>query len=297
MRVTAHLGVIDEVELIGPAIDHLYKIGVDHVICFDMGSKDGTLDVIERYRGPEFELVRLANSTPWDELRQRTVESIKRSSADWALLLDADEFWLPATGSIKDCVALAEQDIVTVPRFNVALTDTGLAMPDDPGPEDYDQILLYARPFPHFRAHLLVHPETPWIRGVPGPKVMARTALIDSVTMGRHDVVSADGQRTRRSKAADVVIAHVPFSSRDRFERRVANISEFFVQNENYLNEAQGWHWRRLYRLARQGRTGEEYEHQIVDRLRLDALVKSGAVSTVSQLLSLKDPSRSRLPK
>jgi len=285
MRITAHLGVLDEVELIASAIDHLYKIGVDHVIVFDMGSKDGTLEIAEGYQGPDFELVRLCNDTSWDELRKKTVESVRRATADWVLFLDADEFWLPATGSIRDCIALVEHDIVTVDRFNVVLTDSGLAMPRELGPEAYPRTFLYTRLIDNFRKYLAANPDTPWISGVPVSKVIGRTGFLESITMGRHDIVTADGRPVRRTTATDVVIAHVPFSSFSRFERRVANIADFFELNGDYLQGAQGWHWRRLYELSQQGRIAEEYLRQVISQPRLDELIASGSVHTAAQLL------------
>ena len=45
------------------------------------------------------------------------------------IFLDADEFWLPASGSLKDCEALQAADVVTVERYNVV---TGTGRPADP---------------------------------------------------------------------------------------------------------------------------------------------------------------------
>lgn len=287
MRIAAHLGVLDEIELIAPAIEHLYRIGVDHVIAFDMGSTDGTLDILSEHAGDGFELVRLSNSTPWDELHRLTVESIRAAAADWVLLLDADEFWLPASGSLRDCAALRDHDLVTVDRFNVVLTEHGLAMPDAPGPADYSTIQMYTRADADFRKHIESNAETAWISGVPVAKVMGRSALVESVAMGGHDITAAPGQTVRRGRAQDLVIAHVPFSGFERFKRRTANIRAFFELNENYFQGAQGWHWRRLYELTLQGREREEFDRQVVDEDALAALRASGSVRSAAQVLGI----------
>ena len=285
MKIAAHLGVLDEIELIAPAIDHLRRIGVEHVIAFDMGSRDGTLEILEGYCGEGFDLVRLNNSTPWEELHSRTIESIRKVGADWVLLLDADEFWLPATGSLHDCLALAENDIVTVDRFNVALTTLGLAMPACPGPESYSRTYLYNQPVPDFRRHLESHPDIPWISGVPVPKVLGRSEFIEAVAMGGHDIDVTPGRAIRRTRAADLVIAHVPFSSFERFKRRIDNITEFFELNPGYFTGGQGWHWKRLYELARQGREREEFDRQVIDPLRLAELVGAGRIRSAAEIL------------
>lgn len=287
MKIVAHLGVLDEVEVIARAVDHLFRIGVDHVIAFDMGSRDGTLEVLERHPRARLTIERLNRSTPWNELHERTVGAVRRTDADWALLLDADEFWLPATGSLRACLAGAAHDVAVVDRFNVVLTDDGPAMPDPLVPENYDRIYLHTRRLENFRQHLEDHPETPWITGVPVPKVIARREFIGSVGMGGHDVLSVQSESGRRARAADLIVAHFPLSTLDRFRKRVANISEFFELNPDYFQGSQGWHWRRLYELHRGGKLCEEFERQVVERGRLDELIEEGSVQTASEVLGL----------
>lgn len=285
MRIAAHLGVLDEVELIGPAIEHLRRIGVEHVIVFDMGSRDGTLEAIERFAEPSVDLVRLRNDTPWEELRRRTIESVRATPADWVLFQDADEFWLPASGSLQHCASLTGNDVVTVNRYNVVATESGPAFAMPPVPEAYSRILLYAQPIPSFQRYLELHPEVPWIRGVPVPKVISRRECVGSVTMGSHDVDSADGCVARRAAASDLVIAHLPVSSLERFRRRVANIAEFLRLNPGYLRGAEAWHWKRFHEISIREGTEQEYRRQLIDQARLCSLAAAGTVRTAAQLL------------
>jgi glycosyltransferase involved in cell wall biosynthesis len=285
MKITAHMGVMDEADLVVPAIEHLYRIGTDHVIVFDMGSTDGTLEAVEQLAGPRLDLVRLTNDTPWDKLARLTVESVKRVPADWVLFLDADEFWLPATGSLRDCAALSGHDCVTVDRHNVVATPSGPLMPLPPVPEAYSSIYLYTRKIPNFRQHMEQNPDTPWISGVPVPKVISRTAFIQSVTMGAHDIATADGQAARRARARDLVVAHLPVSTSRRFHRRITNISDFLRLNPGYLEGSQGWHWKRFHEIAQRGGTDEEFQRQLVDQQQFESLAKSGAVQSAAELL------------
>jgi hypothetical protein len=280
MRIAAHLGVLDEVEL----------IGVEHVIVFDMGSRDGTLEVIERLVGPSLDLVRLRNDTPWEELKRRTIESVRAAPADWVLFQDADEFWLPASGSLRHCASLAGKDIVTVNRFNVVATESGPAFAMPPVPQAYSRILLYSQPIPGFQRYLELHPEVPWIRGVPAPKVISRREYVASVTMGSHDVDSADRCVARRAAASDLVIAHLPVSGRERFRRRIANIGEFLRLNPGYLRGAEAWHWKRFHEISVREGTEQEYRRQLIDRARLCSLAAAGTVRTAAQLLPTADP-------
>src|SRR6266404_8843647 len=111
MKIAAHLGVKDEVDLIERAIVHLRAIGVDTIVVCDMCSTDGTFEVLERYRSNEFEIIQLSNRTPTKTWLLQNYELIKAVDADWILLLDADEFWLPSSGSLKDYVTAKLMDV------------------------------------------------------------------------------------------------------------------------------------------------------------------------------------------
>ena len=50
MRIAAHIGVKDEVELIERVINHLQAIGIDVFVICDMYSTDGTSEILEKYR-------------------------------------------------------------------------------------------------------------------------------------------------------------------------------------------------------------------------------------------------------
>lgn len=61
LRIAAYLGVKDEVELIERSIDHLRAIGVDYIMACDMSSTDGTAELLEKYRAPDFSILTLTN--------------------------------------------------------------------------------------------------------------------------------------------------------------------------------------------------------------------------------------------
>jgi glycosyltransferase involved in cell wall biosynthesis len=284
MRIAAHLGVKDEVELIEDAITHLRAIGVDHIVAVDGFSKDGTADILAQHRNKDdFWVVRLDDLEPDGKVwLQRNLEAIAGVRADWMLFLDADERWLPATGSLHDCAGLAQADMLSVARFNVVLAENGAMMPASVATSDYDDILLYVEAIPGFRTHLDDHPDTPWIRGVPGRKAMARPERIGGLTDGMHDIVANDGPPLRQHKPDDLLIAHLPFTTLPRFERKVANIRRSLLVHDEYCGDSLAWHWRRWLALDDAGRTEEEFEHQAVDadaipRLRQQGIIRSAA--------------------
>jgi hypothetical protein len=153
-RIAAFLGVKDEVELFDQSIAHLRAIGVDYIMACDMSSTDGTAEILEKYRSDDFSILTLTDAALSDEAAPDDTwfsQNLKRytnATADWVIFLDADEFWLPASGSLKDCEAFSVADVLTVERFNVPLGPNGPLMPQDLGPKNYGDILLVIEAIP-----------------------------------------------------------------------------------------------------------------------------------------------------
>ena len=290
VTIAAYLGVKDEAELVEAAIAHLRAIGVDHIVACDMGSTDGTWEVLEAYRSSDdFWLVRLDDcASDYFEVWDRTVvEQVKQTGADWAIFLDADEFWIPASGKLKECAVLDGSDLLSVARFNVPLGPAGPMLPDRLVPSRYDELLCLVRPIPNFHAYLMDNPQSPWIEGVPNPKAMARPSRIARLNgWGAHDIVPAGGQPVRRAVPSDLMIAHLPFTTRSRFARKVKNIRRIFAAHEHRFGRDTAWHWRRWLELADKGELDEEFQRTVFTTELIDDLRQQGVIRSAAEWLA-----------
>ena len=105
MRIVMTLMVRDEADIIERQIDFHRAAGVDFFIVSDHESRDGTSEILERY-AEEGILHRIPVVSP----AKRQAEWVTRMArlaasdfgADWVINSDADEFWWPWGGNLKE---------------------------------------------------------------------------------------------------------------------------------------------------------------------------------------------------
>jgi glycosyltransferase involved in cell wall biosynthesis len=287
MKIAAHLGVKDEITLVEKTIAHLRAIGVDLIIAVDSYSTDGTADVLAAYQSEnDFWFVQMSDLEPDVEDKawlRKNLQLAQKANADWVIFLDADEYWIPASGSLRDCSALAGADLLSVDRFNIALGPHGPMMPDALVPQRYEELLLFVEPIPDFRARLEANPDTRWISNVPVPKVMVRPERIGALTDGMHDAVA--DVSLRRTKPSDLLIAHLPFTTRARFKGKLANARKLIAAHE-YLGKDFAWHWRHWLTLAEEGGIDDEFDRQRLSMETIAEFRASGAIRSAADVFA-----------
>ena len=104
MRLALTLLAKNEVDVIEANIAYHLGAGVDFVVATDNGSTDGTLEILERYeREGVLHLIR----EPSTDFRQgewvtRMARLAAEQGAGWVINADADEFWWPRAGGLKE---------------------------------------------------------------------------------------------------------------------------------------------------------------------------------------------------
>ena len=286
MIVAANIGVADEVELIERHLRHLQEIGVDRIVVTDTGSTDGSGEILQSFadRG-EIVLMRTSyeDADAFGYANRMLAYTLAELKPDWILFGDADEFPIPRTGRIHDALAAATADVLQVERYNVPVGPRGPLWPEGPLSEGYDRLELIVRQIPQMREHLLAHPRASWIMGRILPKIFARAGAVKAgIHIGAHSALP-QGQRAPTPGATpDVLIAHVPVTTRARFLRKLENIREVFARVGDRFGPLDAWHWRRWLELADAGQAEEEFGRQVFDHDRIAALRASGTVMSAS---------------
>jgi hypothetical protein len=206
--------VRDEADVLESHLDYHLAQGVDLVIAMDNGSRDGTVEVLKAYEARG--VLRLLptrtgaySQGPWvtEMARLAAIDH----EADWVINNDADEFWWPSHGTLRDVLAAVPEAYtqVRVPR-----NDFRPLQGDAAADEVFWRRLL-------IRDACSVNP-----RGVRlAPKVAHRADARISITYGNHSV---EGQEPRVAPPiGSLEILHYPIRDYAQFERKVRNIAEF----------------------------------------------------------------------
>jgi hypothetical protein len=112
VRLAATLLVRDEADIVEAHLAYHLSAGVDVVVATDHRSTDGTTEILESYaRDGRVHIIRRDDErirqSEWVTLMSRLAAT--DHGADWVINTDADEFWWPREGSLKDVLGAVPQ--------------------------------------------------------------------------------------------------------------------------------------------------------------------------------------------
>lgn len=274
-RLVMLLAVRDEADILAENLWFHLNHGVDFVLITDNASRDGTREI-----AAEFERMGLAHvidEPVLDKSQGRWMSRIAqlardRFHADWVLANDADEFWLPKSGSLK--TELLDPTTVLKARRRHSIP----CLPDvlDSGFRFWHTIVRTRQPLSGKDLKPSIDAEIPesLLLYACGPKVIARTAGLQAIAHGNHDV-TIDDRHERISD--DIEIYHYPIRTFEQFRRKVENHGSSYAINTE-LPQTYSWHLRRWYRILQEGRLEQEYERQVLTQEALARHLASGVV-------------------
>jgi hypothetical protein len=263
------LKVRDEADIIEDNLRYHHAQGVDFFVVADTGSTDGTVEILEPYERAE--IVRLERiGRGIHDMKEGGEEEITRIAgemgADWVIHNDADEFWWPLTGDLKEAMAGIPDPygLVVAPRAEFVVR---------PGDGPFAERLTIREtrflrpPKSAHRAHPRVamrgpHPVEIWVdrKGSPYSGLVGKPVLR---TEAEHFEVEA--LELVIAPTFPVCVLHFPFRSFAQYERRV----EIARANGQLDRNAEGRQVRDAYEA---GRLEEVYRRLTLD----DAAVKRG---------------------
>lgn len=292
MKLVMTLKVRDEADVVGHNLRFHRAMGVDHFIALDNASVDGTSEILARWQAAGLATVLRDDS---DDLRslgagwftQMARMAATEHGADWVFNNDADEFWWPLEGTLKDVLATIPEryGAVVCPRTEFA------PRPDGPG-SFADRLTL--------RERLSTLQSKVIHRGDPGVVVLHR---------GAHDVAVAPdgdtwsalrppGRAVHRSVRAaaegdgagrdalvwapswPVRILHFPIRSFEQFRLR----TEISMRSGGFR---EGGRFKRLRKAYEEGGLEEIYAEQVLNDEDAHTAIESGRMVEDRRLAEL----------
>lgn len=274
MRLVLTLLCRNEADIIRSTVDFHLAQGVDLIIATDNGSIDETPQILREYaKHSQLRLLHQAEHTHdqalWVTHMARL--AIEEHGADWLIHCDADEFWWPTDGNLKEHFERLPQNTkaLEVSRSNFLpppLISTPSRMPF------YQTQLIRERQ--SFNA--LGHP-------LPG-KICHRALHGVSVSDGNHSVF-VDGQPLNAFPTNNIKILHYPIRSLSQLERKIRDGAQALMRNTRIAKET-GDSWRKLYqKYGEEGTLEMYYKSLILDPYQIAARLAGGSLIHDRRLL------------
>lgn len=201
MKIVMTILVRNEDDIIGENLKYHLNSGVDHFIITDHHSTDGTLDVLREYEKLGVAEVRVEGSNEHRQAQWVTEMARKaydHYGADWVINNDADEFWIPNKGNIKDFFETVDPKIYKIhaPRFD-----------------------FFYRPFKNIKFYdAMIFRE--FVRR--WTKCCHRASPDIVVEVGNHDANSETLSRTSSStESINLIVHHYPVRTLERYKKKM----------------------------------------------------------------------------
>jgi hypothetical protein len=258
VKLAMTLLVRDNADVIEANLRYHLAQGVDLVLVTDNGSRDGTVEILERYRGGGVAEIWHEHSADYDQsgwVTRMARHAATAHGADWVINNDADELWWPKEGDLKQVFAAipGEYGLLVVPRTNF------VARPDDRR-HPFERMTLRELRSRDARSGLL--PKTAH-RGV--PDVYVGPGCHHAAAPGLNPVPDGD----------PIHVFHYSRRSFAQYEQRIRNAAEIVAGDPGGGSNATAA-WREGVRHLRDGTLRELYEQFVVDDEAARARIAGG---------------------
>jgi len=239
MKLAMTLLARDEADIIAANVEYHLAQGVDLIVATANNSEDGTYEILEGYARDGHMHVIWEPSDDYDQGRWVTRMARLAATeygADWVMNADADEFWWPRVGTLKDVFAAIPDDygLLYVP------TNLFVARAEESGP---------------FWERMVVAETTSVMRsGRPHPPKVAHRGVPDvEVAFGNHTATGSGLEPVPGWQPIEIM--HFPMRSYAQYERKVRNGGKALQANAQKVYEP----LKVQYRLWEAGTLPEHY--------------------------------------
>jgi Glycosyl transferase family 2 len=259
MKLVMTLRARDEADVVDAQITFHLNAGVDFVVATDHRSADGTTEILERHaREGRLHLLREDGAAmregEWATHMARL--AARDFGADWVISSDADEFWWPRGGSLKDVLASVPE------RYGVvhALLRQFVPRPDDGS-------FFAERMTARVSGSAPINDPTSLFR--PNLKAIHRGDPDVTLSAGAHTLLESGLVPMRGWYPIELL--HFPIRSFEQCDRKYANLRDSLGQSRNAYYED-------VARAREEGRFREFYDSLVIGDEALERGLREGSL-------------------
>jgi hypothetical protein len=263
MKLIVTLLARDEADVIDAQVAFHLNAGADFVIATDNNSHDGTTEILEAYaREGVLHLIR----EPAEGLRQgEWVTRMARLAAsdfgaDWVINTDADEFWWPRGGSLKEVLAAVPERYGIVQAFWRSF----VPRPDE---GSFFAEAMTAR----LSQYAPINDPTSFYR----PVIKVAHRADPQVTVGRGNHALADSDLLPLPTWHPIEVLHFPLRSKAQWMRKVELQGKAFT--EHIDRSGTGYHLKG-YDALQSGRIQQQHASLVADDAALERGLADGTL-------------------
>lgn len=271
IRLAMTILVKNEADIIEHNIRVHAALGVDCFVAMDNGSTDGTREILAQL-AEEFDLHIIDQTEQTYRQRQWMTQlahyARTQLGADWVINNDADEFWIPQTGTLKTGLDRTGS-VIHARRHNMVLGEESLS-PDYPF---YKTTLMVRHPISYdkWAQRNQTNISLPLVSIK--PKVMINPHGLLKIKGGNHHAVHV-GNLFNKRQDSQINIHHYPIRSYAQFEKNIRNRVELAKVNDIRMGD----HYFRWVEFYKQGKLEEEYDRFIIKHDETPTLERLGII-------------------
>ena len=257
MKLILTLLVRDEEDIIGENIRFHLNQGVDFIIVTDNNSVDSTPEILKSYEDQG--VLRIINEPQDDYSQSEWVTRMaqlayKEYDADWVINSDADEFWWPKEGNLKETFRKIPKDISVLEIQR----------------NDFIPVIDIEKPFYQRMIYKKVVSITHLGQALP-PKICHRGFEDVIIKQGNHMLIHPID--ISAIKTDHIEILHFPMRSFKQFENKI-KLGGAAYQRNTILKKGVGGTWRRLYEKHQAGTLEDFYKKNLIEQAEIDKLIQ-----------------------
>ncbi len=262
MKIVLTLLVRDEEDIVQAVLDYHLRRGVDFIIATDNCSSDGTGEILRSFerRGVLhyiYEPDDTYSQSIWVTRMARM--ACTQFQADWVINGDADEFWWPEEGDLRNVFERVGRsaEAITVQRTNfVPRTDAA--------DNFFADTMTYSER----------QPKT--ALGQPLPDKVCHRGFADIVVAQGNHSVFREGQALAAVNAP-LTILHFPMRTYRQFANKIEKGGAAYARNAA-LSQETGATWRKLYSLWQRGQLADFYSASTFNDAAIKSALENGSL-------------------